>query len=347
MTKRFLSLLLIAGIFFSPGLHASATAETFSDVQGGSWYYDNVSTMVSMDAISGYPDGSFRPNGDITNGEFLSMLMKTLSDISFPDTGSHWASGVLSAAIDSKVCSVDDLGENALNTPITRAEAAKYTANATMHLLHEESVDTEGIDKLIHDITDVQASGCEAEIIDMYARGIITGDNLHNFNPDANIKRCEAVTIVMRAYNQEARTLPFGVEESIETVWSDYGVFFISLHGSRYDVKSVSVASLSANGIPLEVDFFCGEEAYLGYISSKDGAKALYEDHPAPDMVATFDWIYNDIEALATENYYEADGSAHPIITFEFDLLLHLTDGSVVPYSFSPSYYVDTFGGVL
>lgn len=34
----------------------------FSDVQSGSWYYDNVTDMTNQGYLSGYEDGTFRPD---------------------------------------------------------------------------------------------------------------------------------------------------------------------------------------------------------------------------------------------------------------------------------------------
>jgi hypothetical protein len=122
MTKRTISLLLAVCLLFSLGVSAAA-AEDFSDVKAGSWYYDNVKRMVSMGAINGYGDGTFRPAGNITNGEFLTILMRTLSDTKeYPAAeGQHWASGALRAAYDARICTQVDLTEADLNTPITRA----------------------------------------------------------------------------------------------------------------------------------------------------------------------------------------------------------------------------------
>ena len=46
----------------------------FSDVQSGSWYYDNVTDMTNQGYLSGYEDGTFRPDGTVTKAELVSIV---------------------------------------------------------------------------------------------------------------------------------------------------------------------------------------------------------------------------------------------------------------------------------
>ena len=103
MKKKAFSLLLALCMLLALGAPALAVS-SFSDVQSGSWYYECVTRMADMKALTGYGDGSFRPNGSITNGEFLTVLMKTLTGTqSYPAVSGNWASGALQAAYDSGV----------------------------------------------------------------------------------------------------------------------------------------------------------------------------------------------------------------------------------------------------
>lgn len=48
----------------------------FSDISTAHWAYDAVMTLVDQGALSGYPDGSFKPEKSVTRTEFTSMLIK-------------------------------------------------------------------------------------------------------------------------------------------------------------------------------------------------------------------------------------------------------------------------------
>lgn len=340
MKKVLISALVICLVL---SLGTTAIAAEFSDVAHDSWYCENVTRMADMKAISGYDDGSFRPEGSITNGEFLTVLMKTLTGTeSYPAESGHWASSVLNAALEAGVCAVSDLDEADLDTFITRAEAAKYTANAVNKLLEEEKADTWGMEELILDWAEVEASGCADGVLDMYAQGIITGDDLGNFNPNANIKRCEAATIVLRAYDPALRQPPFGLALSVESVHSDHGVFFLDCVGGKYDVESLTVTGLTANGAKLDMECLNSKLTYDKMLSASSKIKKAYEGVPMPDAVVKFDWNAADIKKLSTRSE-----NGEEVIDFVFTLDLKLTDGSTLPFTYLASYCIVSYGGIL
>lgn len=51
---------------------------TFKDVNNGDWYYSYVSTAYSMGYITGYPDGTFRPNDNITRADICTIVNRVL-----------------------------------------------------------------------------------------------------------------------------------------------------------------------------------------------------------------------------------------------------------------------------
>jgi uncharacterized repeat protein (TIGR02543 family) len=72
-------------------------AGRFSDVQSDGWYVQAVNYLASRTILSGFPDGTFRPNAPITRAE-LTAVMSRFFDINdgagngFADvTDSHWA----------------------------------------------------------------------------------------------------------------------------------------------------------------------------------------------------------------------------------------------------------------
>ena len=76
--------------------------KTYSDVATNSWYYTAVTALSNLDVITGYGDGSFRPNANITRAEFATMLCRFsgASDSgksSFTDISGHWARSYIEA----------------------------------------------------------------------------------------------------------------------------------------------------------------------------------------------------------------------------------------------------------
>jgi len=50
----------------------------FKDVKAGDWYAGWVNLAASQGYIAGYPDGTFKPNANITNAECITILMRIL-----------------------------------------------------------------------------------------------------------------------------------------------------------------------------------------------------------------------------------------------------------------------------
>lgn len=57
---------------------ASVAEQAFSDVPQDKWYYSSIYAAVEAGIVSGYPDGTFKPNNKITRQEMASMIMRAV-----------------------------------------------------------------------------------------------------------------------------------------------------------------------------------------------------------------------------------------------------------------------------
>ena len=74
---------------------------SFKDVantDANKWYYSELMQLASAGVIGGYEDGTFRPNGSVTYGEALKMIMMAAGYPAQTPTDKHWASGFLAKA---------------------------------------------------------------------------------------------------------------------------------------------------------------------------------------------------------------------------------------------------------
>ena len=106
-----------------------STDSGFSDVKPGDWYNTAVATMVQAGVITGYGDGTFRPNAPITRGEFAAIATRFLSDPyslddPFYDTEGHWAEVYINRAYELGWISGYTGGAFRPDKSITRAEVA-------------------------------------------------------------------------------------------------------------------------------------------------------------------------------------------------------------------------------
>lgn len=99
----FLFVLGIAMAGLKPSVVYSQTR--FNDVQG-SWAQPCIEQLAQRQIISGYPDGSFKPNAPVTRAEFAAMLGKAFPDRAEIRTGgkfadvptNYWASNAIRKA---------------------------------------------------------------------------------------------------------------------------------------------------------------------------------------------------------------------------------------------------------
>ncbi len=103
-------------------------AKTFSDVPKGIYYYTQVTELTTSGVLSGYEDGTFRPEKTVTLGEALKMIMTSVGYAEQAPTDKHWASGYLAKA---KVDNLLPAGiiEN-LDRAVDRYTIAEITARA-------------------------------------------------------------------------------------------------------------------------------------------------------------------------------------------------------------------------
>ena len=139
----------VATIFFrlltdDTRAHYWSQTNSYSDVHSGDWFNNAVSTMSAAGIITGYPDGTFRPNAPITRAEFAAIVARfsdqsakylgTFSDVSY----THWASS--SIALAAKFGWVTGYEDNTFkpDQSITRAEAMTITNRILERAVEED-----------------------------------------------------------------------------------------------------------------------------------------------------------------------------------------------------------------
>ncbi len=193
MRKRFLAMLLSAAMFL--GLFGqTAYAAEFTDISGH-WAQGAVNNFVSYGVISGYPDGSFKPDGKITRAE-ISVILERL--MGYLDTASNqyedleksaWYTEPLLKAAAANVFAGYPDGTMRPNANITRAEALRALAVA---LGVPESTKQAYANEYIPDWAVQSVNG-------MAAHGYLEGVFKGNFAFDANITRAEVLAILDNA----------------------------------------------------------------------------------------------------------------------------------------------------
>ncbi len=116
----------------------------FVDVGEGMWFNVAVSTMAAMGIVNGYPDGTFRPNDNITRAEFAAIAARfdahgNTTGVSFDDIYEHWAMKEINiAANNGWVLGYED-GTFKPDQEITRAESMALVNRVLQRIPENES----------------------------------------------------------------------------------------------------------------------------------------------------------------------------------------------------------------
>ncbi len=105
------------------------TENAYSDVAESSWYNNAVSTLGKMGVLSGYNDGTFRPNAPITRAELMTVAVSFFDyadevyEDQFTDVADTWARPFINAAAVHGLAGGYPDGTFLPANNITRAEA--------------------------------------------------------------------------------------------------------------------------------------------------------------------------------------------------------------------------------
>ncbi len=136
--KRLFKIFLSAALFtFSLG---SAMAFDFPDVAKDHWAASQIQLLSDQGVIVGYPDGTFKPDENVTRAEFASMAIKALGQehtkvaqpVNFTDiTNDYWAYDAIQKALYFELISYSNTDTNFRpDDSVSRKEAMTVAVNA-------------------------------------------------------------------------------------------------------------------------------------------------------------------------------------------------------------------------
>jgi len=168
---------------------------TLTDIVGH-WAEANIEKLVALGAVSGCPDGTFKPDNTVTRAEFVTMLVKAFKlenrgGEPFADTAAHWARDYIAAAVAGGLASGYDADTFGPDNLITREQMAVMIAKAA-------KLDPVADETQFADSSSISewARGAVAAAV---KNGIIKGCPDNTVRPQASATRAEAVTVIVNA----------------------------------------------------------------------------------------------------------------------------------------------------
>ncbi len=174
---------------------------TYPDVTAEYWASDQVSYIGTLGIIKGYPDGNFKPEGEITRAELATLLVRTRAggDQNVPDaTGQvfpdvaleHWAVKYVNMASETGIVKGYPDGTFKPSANITRAEG--LTMIARFGEVSEEAYTDEFVD-----VADTHWAA--KTIAGAYRDGMLIHFKDLPFEPSKKLNRAEAVEMLYRS----------------------------------------------------------------------------------------------------------------------------------------------------
>jgi len=178
--------------------------------QGGKphWGKSYIEKLINIGGISGYPDGTFRPNNNITRAEFVTIAVRSAlnGEVSKAE-GSHWANGVFESARENQVLLPNDFPMSEWDKPITRYEMAYVMVRVSENILNEEQTDATGVARIMSDYQEVKEQLKYKYYVEQaFMKGLVTGKTADGlYDGSAKGTRAEAATMVVRMLDQTIR----------------------------------------------------------------------------------------------------------------------------------------------
>ncbi len=173
--------------------------KSFTDTSEAVWAQNAIETLASRSVISGYGDGSYKPNADITRAEFAAILcqaveaFETDETLEFADVNGEWYEDVLKLAVTNGFMSGYN-GEMHPNDPINREQMAVMIMNAFGKLTDQGVLDV----SMSYTDTSAMSSWAIPAIAKADALGILEDVATEKYAPKQNSTRAEAAVMVYK-----------------------------------------------------------------------------------------------------------------------------------------------------
>ena len=235
--------------------NANAATTKFKDVPSNAYFYEAVNSLYARNIISGYDDGTFRPNETLTRAHAAKIIALALDldttniqDPEFKDVPKEHNAYKYIAALANQGIIVGSEGQYKPNNPLTRAQMAKIISLA-YNLKSEDS------QQLV--FTDVNQDDWFRNYVGALIENEITsGTTPTTFSPNKNVTRGQIAAFVYRSENK-ITPVPVQVNEVIanitnETLVTSEGTYILSDEQKKW-MNPSNLAALKGATLKLTV----------------------------------------------------------------------------------------------
>lgn len=180
----------------------------FSDVPANYWAYNSIATMTEQKYISGYSDGTFKPDKAMSREEVASLFNKIIGSASpvilsssFSDiTSDRWSANAIEAVARLNI--ISGYGDKTYHPDenMSRQEFA-VVADNYLHYLGYQTEDPTNFDNIAFSDQKFVAAWAQQPVKELAYLGFLSYNPRTLFNPEKYITRAEATELAYRLTN--------------------------------------------------------------------------------------------------------------------------------------------------
>ena len=185
------------------GAQEEVKSGSFRDVTSTHWAFDSVERAAEMGLVTGYSDGTFRPDTPVTRAQFVLMLWRMCGKpaaakaASFADASASWYQDALSWAVEKGY--VNGLSDTRFgpDAPITRQQAMAILFRLNGGQSGSEQMLTGVYEQTFTDSGTIASWAKDATWWAVYHE-LVSGTGGSRIAPEANASRAQIAAILLR-----------------------------------------------------------------------------------------------------------------------------------------------------
>jgi len=297
----------------------------FSDLNESHWAYTNVMEIQEKGIVSGYNDGTFKPDAELTREQFITMLVNALGltaeeKVNFTDIDNRWSIGYIEAA---GYCLVDE-GDTTFNPDehVSREDVAMGLVKAKN--LENSEYDVNTLNNF-SDLNSISANRRKYVAIAVENR-FMNGNANGTFNPKGALTRAEGATVIWNLLNSDGVVYKF--EEIIQPIYDYAADFSEGLAVVKKDDKYGYIDKQGKQVVPLIYD---DAKSYSGGLAIvKKNAKYGYINKSGEEIVpCIYDYICfeDDLIMLRKDRWGFTDRYGNEIVSPTYLAMPEFSEG--------------------
>lgn len=215
---------------------AFAASVKFTDVPDSHWASSSITEMADKGIMSGIGNNLFAPSQQLSNAEFITMLVRQFYSDKLGTEGGTWYAPFMEAAKSANILTGTNVGsnENLATSTINRYDMAQLMYN----VLKAEGVTTSSLSDTskVADWASVPSTYRDAVSV-CYNMGMLTGvDNKGTFNGTGVMDRAQAAVVMDRLLEVCSGGTPSTPEKPAGSLTlTNDNILYIKGDGSKYE----------------------------------------------------------------------------------------------------------------